>query len=93
MSCRALALLALLLACAAGCSDPPCIRHSDCAVGYFCAGPAGGTCVLLPDAAPETDAGPEPDADDTDAAPAIDAGPEPDADQTDADPSLEPDAA
>ena len=44
----------------AGCSNPPCIRHSDCNVGLICA--EGGVCVEPPDAAPEADADLRPDA-------------------------------
>jgi hypothetical protein len=70
-----------------GCSNPPCIRHSDCDVGLICG--EGGICVTPPDAAPEddsdggerVDAAPRPDGG-PDATPEPDGAPPPDADPT-----------
>ena len=89
MSCKrpALALAATLAAAFAlgslgGCTNPPCIRHSDCNVGLICG--ESGVCILPPDASPEdADAGEGPDATPRpDATPEPDAGPSPDADTT-----------
>ena len=83
-------VVAMLAAAAAaiGCGGDLCGRHSDCAVGQYCA--PGDVCAVLPDASPPADAGP-------DAAPRPDAGPDAapaDADTTpDAEPFEEPDAS
>ena len=78
----ALAAFALGALGAPGCSNPPCIRHSDCNVGLICG--EGGVCILPPDASPdEADGGEGPDATPRpDATPEPDAGPPPDADTT-----------
>jgi hypothetical protein len=93
---RLVLALALVLAAAsgltlggAGCSNPPCIRHSDCNVGLICG--EAGVCVQPPDAAPEEDAGEHADAG-PDATPG-DASTEPDADETIEEPDASPDGA